>query len=221
MFFANWVQKRPLRSCADNDGHNTDAIDCLTGIPVVAIATLPGGADAVRAAVREHSSLVRRSAACEDFSEWFAGALLDAVSTGDLQGVAARWGRKMGLDVPAMVRANGDRDPMTACYLSSAVPVLLHFAHKYGDNAERGLLASVNAGGENVARGAALGAMYGAAHGFSAFPDWMVQGLVAREEIEREVDALLAVVERALDAAGVTADVGPAASSELGARGEL
>jgi len=40
-------------------------------------------------------------------------------------------------------------------------------AYKYADNPRAGLLANVNTGGENVARGAVLGAVYGAGTGMS------------------------------------------------------
>lgn len=41
---------------------------------------------------------------------------------------------------------------------------------------EEGLLASTNAGGENVARGATLGALYGAAVGMSGVPQHLITG---------------------------------------------
>ena len=59
-------------------------------------------------------------------------------------------------------------------YVSSAFPVMLYIAYKYGDEDspgavtpssgpfERAILASTNAGGENVARGSLLGALLGA-----------------------------------------------------------
>jgi hypothetical protein len=45
--------------------------------------------------------------------------------------------------------------------LSSSFPALLHYGYKYA-GFEEALLASTNAGGENVARGATLGALLGA-----------------------------------------------------------
>lgn len=36
MFFANYDAGRPVDQCADNDGHNTDAIDALTlTVPII------------------------------------------------------------------------------------------------------------------------------------------------------------------------------------------
>ena len=47
-----------------------------------------------------------------------------------------------------------------ACWCHSSYPALLHYVYKYADNPEAGLLASTNAGGENVARGALLGGQH-------------------------------------------------------------
>lgn len=191
MFFANWANGVPPGECAANDGHNTDAIDALTGVPAVAATALSAGADAptLYRQVRRHSSFIRRSPACEMYSVWFAGLLLDVAASGDMRAAATSWGTRLGLDVPRMVEAAGEEDPMTACYLDSAVPVLLHFAYKYADDPAAGLLASVNAGGENVARGAALGALYGAAGGVQAFPAWARDGLVDAAALRAEIEA--------------------------------
>ena len=61
---------------------------------------------------------------------------------------------------------------------------MLHFAHKYADNPTAALLASANAGGENVHRGCVLGALLGAAHGgnFAGWVEGMKQELVLRDQ---------------------------------------
>jgi hypothetical protein len=40
MFFANYVKDIAPEACADNDGHNTDAIDSLTLIIPTVVATV-------------------------------------------------------------------------------------------------------------------------------------------------------------------------------------
>lgn len=35
---------------------------------------------------------------------------------------------------------------MTACYIDSSFPALLHFAYKYADSPEKAILANANAG---------------------------------------------------------------------------
>ena len=53
------------------------------------------------------------------------------------------------------------------------------------------MVRSTNAGGENVARGALLGAVLGARHGLGKLPKRWVEGLVGEKEIRKEVqDAL-------------------------------
>jgi ADP-ribosyl-[dinitrogen reductase] hydrolase len=89
-----------------------------------------------------------------------------------------------------MVERSRGRDPMTACYIDSSFPALLFFAYKYADDLEAGLLANANAGGENVARGSALGALLGAAHGMAGFPPRFLE-LKERDAILVEIDRLV------------------------------
>lgn len=79
---------------------------------------------------------------------------------------------------------------MVACYISSSFPALLFFAYKYAHSPAEAILANANAGGENVARGALLGALLGAAHGMAAFPEW-THDLKNGTEIMREIDSFL------------------------------
>lgn len=51
------------------------------------------------------------------------------------------------------------------------------------------MLANTNAGGENCHRGAALGALMGAALGESKIPARLIEGLDASADIRREIDA--------------------------------
>ena len=68
-------------------------------------------------------------------------------------------------------------------------------AHKHADvGAWKGLLANANAGGENVHRGATLGAALGAATGVDSLDPNLVSGLAARAELAVEIDAFVAAV---------------------------
>lgn len=78
-------------------------------------------------------------------------------------------------------------DPVVPCDIKLAFPALLHFALRYAEAGPKTcLLASANAGGENVGRGSALGALIGAQHGFAAFPEEL-RKLYHREDIEKEI----------------------------------
>jgi ADP-ribosyl-[dinitrogen reductase] hydrolase len=65
----------------------------------------------------------------------------------------------------------------TACYVEDSVPAVLYLALKYHDKPEQGLIANTNLGGDNVHRGAVLGALLGAANGMESFPPRWIKGL--------------------------------------------
>jgi ADP-ribosylglycohydrolase len=112
----------------------------------------------------------------------------------DLKKALQATGSVAGVDVARMVSQSGGQDPMTACYLGSSFPSMLHLAYKYSHSPEEALLANTNTGGENVARGAVLGAVMGAAHGMKGLPPRLVTGLKAHDEIKAEIDAFIAAV---------------------------
>ena len=66
----------------------------------------------------------------------------------------------------------------TACYVEHAVPAVIYLALKYHDDPETMLIANTNLGGDNVGRGAVLGALAGAEHGLEAFPARWITGLL-------------------------------------------
>jgi len=65
----------------------------------------------------------------------------------------------------------------TACYVEDSVPSVLYLALKYHNRPEQGLVANTNLGGDNVHRGAVLGALLGAENGLDAFPSRWLRGL--------------------------------------------
>eukprot|EP01079_Euglenida_sp_SAG-EU17-18_P007109 gene7109-6728_t len=67
-------------------------------------------------------------------------------------------------------------------------------APQAGNNVWTGLLANANNGGENVHRGAVLGALLGVHAGMEAIPKELVQGLHGSAQIAEEIDAFVAAV---------------------------
>ena len=67
-------------------------------------------------------------------------------------------------------------------------------AYKYATRFSDGLLANANCGGENVHRGAVLGALLGAEVGLSGIDPRFVDGLKDSEVIRSEIDSFVAVV---------------------------
>jgi ADP-ribosylglycohydrolase len=65
----------------------------------------------------------------------------------------------------------------TACYVEDSLPSVLYLALKYHDAPEQALIVNTNLGGDNVHRGAVLGALLGAANGLEAFPSRWIKGL--------------------------------------------
>jgi len=77
---------------------------------------------------------------------------------------------------------------------------LLHTVYKYGDlsegdqhPSERALLASVNAGGENVAKTSLLGALVGAKYGLAGLPTKLKEGLLNGDGIIKEAETFAQV----------------------------
>ena len=89
-------------------------------------------------------------------------------------------------------RTDASADPMSACYVSSNFPVMLMLAYKYADSLEKALLASANAGGENVNRNALLGGIMGASKGMSEEVKRLLEGLVEKDALVEEVEEFAA-----------------------------
>ena len=76
MFFANVVRGKPPHECADNDGHNTDAIDALTlAVPVI-LAYAQSNRSVRNAKVREVILITRHTKAVMPYAEKYADILV-------------------------------------------------------------------------------------------------------------------------------------------------
>ena len=71
-----------------------------------------------------------------------------------------------------------------ACSISSALPSVLYLALKYENDIENAFIENAMAGGDNCARGLALGILLGAANGFSSIPRNWIDSLMANKELE-------------------------------------
>lgn len=94
------------------------------------------------------------------------------------------------------------KSPHSACYLSQSLPPTLDTLCKYSQssflNDRAGiwdaLLANANIGGENVHRGAVIGAILGARVGDENLPKELKSGLYDRDLLEKEIDAFVNAV---------------------------
>ena len=230
MFFANWVAAdRPTGSAllklADNDGHNTDSIDGMinvvpTTLQYFAAKLLTGsiqrtseektdqhaGVSFVINAIRRSQTLPKYGIVLHELLWDILSSHTDSSTPGERLRDAIRRilpviGEVTGL-LLTTEQLERQPDPMTACYIESAFPALLVFAYKYADDPKRCWLASVNAGGENVNRGAVLGAILGAAYGWDTLEQLqfdggvgMIAGLVAKRDIELEISMLVEKIQ--------------------------
>jgi len=221
MFFANYVKigrqvgvdkleqsadgHMLLRQCADNDNHNVDSVDGLINvIPISLLASVsPSLSQEVQSQrISEVTNALRKSQKLPQY-----GNLMDELLRLLIQGDDLRESIvKIALKVPQggaplveqlkkTVNEKPGNDPMSACYVSSNFPVTLYFAYKYADDPKQALLASTNAGGENVNRSALLGAIMGAAHGFDKLDKSLVKGLVEVNEYEKEINQFLEILK--------------------------
>jgi len=188
MFFRNLVlNKLQPKDCPDNDRHNVDAIDGLINTIPVILAGLLEGKD--ESEVIEDAYLVmtryRNAPNMRSYITDYVRLCYMAYQSESFEDFSSR----ASVNVRNIQRR---RDPMTACYIDSSYPALLHFVWKYGNGSvSNGLLASANAGGENVARGISLGFVLGLLHGFESIEDRFITGLVAHTEIQEEFDGLV------------------------------
>ncbi|KAF6262383.1 ADP-ribosylglycohydrolase-domain-containing protein [Scenedesmus sp. NREL 46B-D3] len=213
-FFKNWAAGVPPERCAlGTEGHNTAQIGGFVMLPPVIMA-------AVAAAARASSSSGGVDSAAAAAAAQAATHLRTTHDSNKLTAVAERYAQVMaraalGEPLRPLLEAEAKRlrfspaqlaDKLwddtnivhsvfgSACYIESSWPSVLYLAWKYSDSFEKAVLSNTNVGGENCHRGAALGALMGAAVGESAIPARLIQGLAASEEIGREIDAFCAAV---------------------------
>ncbi len=181
-FFSNYARGVPPRQCGNIEKH----IGGLTGIiPVVVF--YHNRPEQARAEGLAHLALThpgRKMAEAADLIITLLLKALNGVSLKDaiLSEIRAQKNPLMGhpylkwLDDPDEW-VIGPRFS-TACYVEHSVPAVIYLALKYRNDPEKALVANTNLGGDNVYRGAVLGALLGADKGLGGFPSRWVRGLV-------------------------------------------
>jgi len=111
MFFANYVNGKPVGECPDNDRHNVDTTDAMTmAIPISLLAPDDEtAANQVAATV----ALTRDSPVAQDLAKTFSTLLRSVVGGTNLRQAVTELSSEMGFDVArAVERARAD--PVTA-----------------------------------------------------------------------------------------------------------
>ena len=102
----------------------------------------------------------------------------------------------IGLDLPALLEKTNDDMHVVgslyspACYISGSWPSVLYLAYKYAAEPKQALLVNTNLGGDNVHRGAVLGAILGLIN--AATIDEFFDQLADQELISAEISQLFA-----------------------------
>mmetsp|Transcript_222 Transcript_222/g.569 ORF Transcript_222/g.569 Transcript_222/m.569 type:complete len:214 (+) Transcript_222:976-1617(+) len=203
MFFANMIFNHlPPEKCPDNDHHNVDTIDGLVLPTITALAisarrwesSSSGKADA-RSASANTAAVTRESATLESASRVWSDLIYESLyESGELTDSLNKAARDFGFH--RRPKTNG-RDEMCSCYLDGSLPTALDMMAKYTskeNDAWTGLVANANVGGENVHRGAVLGAVLGARAGYERLPSKMINGLYNHESIAKEIDEFVNAV---------------------------
>lgn len=176
-FFLNYARGRRPDRCAVEGKH----IGGLPGIVPVAVHHAGDPAAASRFALR-HLSLTHRGPAIAEAAALVVDLLLAVLAGADLlEEIRERHARQtspyLGFPLKNWL-AEPDENIIgprfsPACYLADSVPATIYLAAKYHDAPREGLIANTMLGGDNVHRGAVLGALLGAANGEEAWPpEW-------------------------------------------------
>ena len=199
-FFANLQQGKPANQCGAVT-HDTPSVGGLVGIaPLVIAERLRGTSLAeVQEICRRHLWLTHPdenlARVLSAYVNLLDGLLFRSESESVAQLLAVTAKSVAGLNLDELVaKSRSDHEVIggkysSACYISGAWPGVLYLAYRYRDNLPAGLLANCNVGGDNVHRGAVLGALLGLAGGDTA-EDWFGE-LVSSREIEAEILALV------------------------------
>lgn len=212
-FFKNWAAGVPPERCAlGTEGHNTAQIGGFVMLPPVIMAAVAAaaqasssnGIDSTAAAAAAqavtHLRTTHDSNKLVAVAERYAQVMTRAVLGEPLRPLLEAEAKRLRFSPAELAGKLWDDTNIvhsvfgSACYIESSWPAVLYLAWKYSDSFEKAVLSNTNVGGENCHRGAALGALMGAAVGESAIPPRFISGLAASEEIRKEIDAFCAAV---------------------------
>ena len=176
-----------VKNQSDNTQGGSDSVE-IAGpariAPLIVYLTNSSEEEVARASV-EQTILTHRSQEAEESATFLAKAgyrLMHGASLLDtLNETAPEWALKKANSVLSENTTDAIGQLGPACSISSALPSVLYLALKYGDNTETAFIENAMAGGDNCARGLALGILLGAANGISSIPERWVNELNAHD----------------------------------------
>jgi ADP-ribosylglycohydrolase len=177
-------------------GSNSKELGGASRIAPLLVAMSGGSVEPAVAAARVQTGLTHGSTIAGDAAELIARLVFALLAGAELAAAieAAAAGTYDELDVPAVlqkVKETGSLETTAAakslglaCPAPQAVPTLFMLLDRCGGEFETALIENVMAGGDNAARGLALGMILGVMHGKSAIPERWLQGLEAAPRID-------------------------------------
>jgi ADP-ribosylglycohydrolase len=148
----------------------------------------------VAAAAIEQTALTHRSPAAAEAAEFLARAthrlLEGAPLIETLRALAPPWAMSAAEEVLPHTATEAIGKLGRACPISAALPAVIFLVLKLGHDPEEAFIENAMAGGDNCARGLALGMLLGAAHGLEDLPKRWRDGLRATPMLESFLAAL-------------------------------
>ena len=142
--------------------------------PLVSFLAQAPENEVVQAAI-EQTKLTHRSPEAEDTASFLAKASYRLIHGARLEDTvretAPEWALKSANSVLPQNAVDAIAKLGPACSISSALPSVIYLALKHGENTEIALIENAMAGGDNCARGLALGMLLGAANGYTSIPE--------------------------------------------------
>jgi ADP-ribosylglycohydrolase len=142
--------------------------------PLIVYLSSSSESEVVKAAV-EQTMLTHRSKEAEESATFLAKAghrLIHGARLEDtVRETAPEWALKSANSVLPQNAVDAIAKLGPACSISSALPSVIYLALKHGENTEIALIENAMAGGDNCARGLALGMLLGAANGYTSIPE--------------------------------------------------
>lgn len=156
--------------------------------PLIAFLSNSSEEEVVRASV-EQTMLTHRSKEAEESAIFLAKSGYQLIHGANLLDTLNETASEWALKKTNSVLSENTVDAITklgpACSISSALPSVLYLAMKYGDDTENAFIENAMAGGDNCARGLALGILLGAANGLSSIPEHWVENLNSRAVLDQ------------------------------------
>ena len=160
--------------------------------PLISFLSNSSEEEVVRASV-EQTMLTHRSKEAEESAIFLAKSGYQLIHGANLLDTLDETAPEWALKKADSVLSEDTVDAITklgpTCSISSALPSVLYLAIKHGDDTETAFIANAMAGGDNCARGLALGMILGAANGQSSIPEDWINELNAAKSLYQLLEA--------------------------------